>query len=343
MSSLPPDKGRRRRRKRGAGPGQPDPNQQPATTGRPGPRGQRQGGPGGGPGGYGARGGRPAQGRSGTAGRGGGQQRGGGQGGAARSVPKGQLPDNAIYGINPISMALSQGLLKALYHDPGSTSERIKQLHAQAADSEVNILPLSKAGWARAIPADHHQGVVGMIYDLPPHFLEEIVEQVGDDSCVLVLDRVQDPQNLGAILRTAAATGVDAVVLPKAGGASVTAAVHKASAGLSMKVRIVEDENLARAIDFLKDHGYWVIGCDSGEEGEEPEDATTFEYPRKRVLVMGNEAEGLRRLVRESCDYIVRIPMEEGVESLNVSVATAVVLYLAKADLARAELEETEE
>jgi 23S rRNA (guanosine2251-2'-O)-methyltransferase len=105
---------------------------------------------------------------------------------------------------------------------------------------------------------------------------------------------------------------------------------------MSLKVRIVEDENLARALDYLKEHGYWVIGCDS----EGGEDATTFEYPHRRVLVMGNEAEGMRRLVKESCDYLVKIPMAPGVESLNISVATAVVLYLAQADLAKAELEE---
>jgi 23S rRNA (guanosine2251-2'-O)-methyltransferase len=126
------------------------------------------------------------------------------------------------------------------------------------------------------------------------------------------------------------------VVLPKAGGCPITPAVHKASAGMSLVMRVVEDENLARSIEFLKDNGYWVIGCDSGEG----EDATTFEFPEKRVIVMGNEAEGMRRLVRESCDYLVHIPMAVGVESLNISVATAVVLYLAQADLARAAWEE---
>ena len=149
---------------------------------------------------------------------------------------------------------------------------------------------------------------------------------------------MQDPQNLGAVLRTAAATGVDAVVLPKAGGCPVTPAVHKASAGMSLIVPIVEDENLARALDYLKEHGYWVIGCDSADG----EDATTFEFPHKRVIVMGNEAEGMRRLMRESCDYIVRIPMAPGIDSLNISVATAVVIYLAVADLSRADWEEKE-
>jgi 23S rRNA (guanosine2251-2'-O)-methyltransferase len=270
------------------------------------------------------------------------QQRGGG-GQSPRSTPKGQLPEQAIYGINAVSMALQQDMLKAFFFEAGSTNERVTQLHALAQDKGVQTTPLTKAPWARAVSPDQHQGVAGLIMPIQTHYIEDVVEQAGEDSCILVLDRVQDPQNLGAILRTAAAAGVDGVVLPKAGGAGITPAVHRASAGMSMKVKIVEDENLSRALDFLKEQGYWAIGCDSGEDGIEPEDATTFEYPKKRVLVMGNEAEGLRRLVRESCDYIVHIPMDVGVESLNVSVATAVVLYLAKADLARAELEDAAE
>jgi 23S rRNA (guanosine2251-2'-O)-methyltransferase len=317
MSTEQPDRGRRRRRRRGAAPADgAQPQSRPQYQKRTGVRdGQPQ------------RGQRPA----------GGRPRAGGQ--APRSVPKGQLPENAVYGINAVTMALQQDLLKTLYFETGSTNERITQLHALAQDKGVQTLPLSKAAWTRVLAGDQHQGVAGIIHSVATHYIEEVVENAADDSCILVLDRVQDPQNLGAILRTAAAAGVEAVVLPKAGGAPITPAVHRASAGMSMKVRIVEDENLARALDFLKEHGYWAIGCDSGEDGVEPEDATTFEYPRKRVLVMGNEADGIRRLVRESCDYIVRIPMVEGVESLNVSVATAVVLYLAKADLAKAELE----
>jgi 23S rRNA (guanosine2251-2'-O)-methyltransferase len=247
-------------------------------------------------------------------------------------VPRGQLPDGLIYGVNPVAVALDLGQLKVLYFDQSRQTERTQHLHAQAASQGVDIRPLQKQGWSRVLPAEQHQGIAGVLHSLPNHYLEEIVEEAKEDSCILVLDRVQDPQNLGAVLRTAAAAGVDAAVLPKAGGCPITAAVHKASAGQSLRVRVVEDENLARAIEFLKEHGYWVIGCDS----EQGEDATTFEYPHKRVIVMGNESEGMRRLVREGCDYAVRIPMAPGVESLNISVATAVVLYLAQADLARA-------
>ncbi|MCC7479222.1 23S rRNA (guanosine(2251)-2'-O)-methyltransferase RlmB [bacterium] len=270
-----------------------------------------------------------------------------------RSVPKGQLPADLIYGINAVSVALETGQLKTLYYDNGFNNERVKQIHAHAQDAGIAVLPLQRQGWSRALAGEQHQGVAGMLYPQRSHFLEEIVANAGEDSCVLVLDRVQDPHNLGAILRTAGAAGVDAVVLPKAGGCPVTPAVHRAAAGVSLLNRIVEDENIARALDFLKDQGYWVIGCDS----EEGEDATTFEYPHKRVIVMGNEAEGMRRLVKEHCDYLVRIPMpgpkwlareHDGssaamVESLNVSVATAIILYLSMSDLARAAHEAEED
>jgi 23S rRNA (guanosine2251-2'-O)-methyltransferase len=246
------------------------------------------------------------------------------------------LPKNLIYGINPVSVALDLGQLRMLYFDKGRQNERTQHLHAQVMSMNIEIQPLQKQGFAKVLPIELHQGVAGLLHEPQPAYLEEIVHDCGPDSCILVLDRVQDPQNLGAVLRTAAATGVDAVILPKAGGCPITPAVHKASAGMSLKVRIIENENLARVLEFLKDHEYWVVGCDSAEG----EDATTFEFPDKRVLVMGNEAEGMRRLVRESCDYLVRIPMAPGVESLNISVASAIVMYLAKADLARAALEE---
>jgi 23S rRNA (guanosine2251-2'-O)-methyltransferase len=336
----------RRRRGRGGG----NPNAQNPQAGNPGgdrprvrpdasrsaafdPPQPRRGRGGAGQGVGGAQG--PRRGR--PAGQGGGGQDGPARGRSAggRSVPSGQLPQNAVYGINAVSVALDNGLLKTLFFDQGHQTERTQHLHAQAHDQGVEQLPLQRQGWARALPPEQHQGIAGLLYDMPSSFLEEVVAEAGPDSCILVLDRVQDPQNLGAVLRTAAATGVDAVVLPKAGGCPLTPAVHKASAGMSLKVRIVEDENLARALEYLKEHGYWVIGCDS----EGGEDATTFEYPQRRVLVMGNEAEGMRRLVKESCDYMVRIPMATGVESLNISVATAVVLYLAQADLAKARME----
>jgi 23S rRNA (guanosine2251-2'-O)-methyltransferase len=273
-----------------------------------------------------------------------------GGGTTRRSTPKGQLPEDAVYGLNAVDVALDSGMLKVLYVDEGSANERVQQVRAHATDEGLKVLPLARQGWSRALDPEQHQGVAGLLHPLHTWYIEDVVAAAGPDSCILVLDRVQDPQNLGAILRTAAATGVDGVVLPKAGGCPLTPAVHRASAGLSLLTRIVEDENLARVIDYLKDHGYWVLGCDS----EAGEDATTFEFPRRRVLVMGNEAEGMRRLVRESCDYLVRIPMPgpklvagesesmrlPQVESLNVSVATAVMLYLAMADLARAEHEE---
>jgi len=256
-----------------------------------------------------------------------------------RSAPKGQLPPRLVYGINAVGVAIETGQLKTLFYDKSRQSERLQHIHAHAQAEHIDIQPMQRQGWSKILPTEMHQGVAGMLLEQPAYYLEEIVHDVKEDSCILVLDRIQDPQNLGAVLRTAAATGVDAVVLPKTGGCTVTPAVHKASAGMSLVMKVVEDENLSRAIDFLKDNGYWVIGCDSAGG----ENATTFEYPHKRVIVMGNEAEGMRQMIRESCDYLVKIPMDEGVESLNISVATGIVLYLARADLARAEIEAAHE
>jgi len=276
--------------------------------------------------------------------------RGGGHPGssiAGRSVARNQIPDSLIYGLNPTIVALDLELVKVLYADGQSANPRINQLHAQAQLAGIPVQPLSRQGWAKALPADAHQGVAAALKPLAPTYLEDVISEAGEDSCVLVLDRIQDPHNLGAILRTAAASGVDAVVLPKKGGCPITPAVHRTSAGMSLLVRIVEDENIARALNDLKDAGYWVVGCDA--EGDE--DATTFAYPRKRVIVMGNEAEGMRRLVRDTCDYLVSIPMPgprhlnelhpglAAVESLNVSVAAAIVLYMALSDIQRAKLD----
>jgi 23S rRNA (guanosine2251-2'-O)-methyltransferase len=284
----------------------------PGGTRRDGQPGRRPGGGGGG----------PADGRP--------QQKppsGGGNEPLKRSVAPSQLPSEFCYGINAVSEAISGEMVRTLYHDSSRENPRVQQLVAFAREQGVAVEPLQRQGWSKALSAEQHQGIAAKLLPLPARYLDEIVAHAGTESCILVLDRIQDPQNLGAILRTAAAAGVDAVVLPKAGAAPVTAAVHRASAGQSLRVPIVEGENLAAAITMLKDHGYWVVGCDA----DGSDDATQFAFPHKRAIVLGNEAEGMRRLVRESCDYIVSIPMAPGVESLNVSTAAAIVLYLAKA------------
>jgi 23S rRNA (guanosine2251-2'-O)-methyltransferase len=140
---------------------------------------------------------------------------------------------------------------------------------------------------------------------------------------LLALDGVQDPHNLGACLRTAEAVGVDAVIIPRDRSASLTAVARKAAAGSAERVPVIAVTNLARTLERLQTLGYWLTGL----AGEATETLYEVDFTGPTVLVMGAEGEGLRRLTRERCDRLVRIPMQGKAESLNVSVATAVCLY----------------
>lgn len=171
-----------------------------------------------------------------------------------------------------------------------------------------------------------HQGVVARI--VPSRALNEndlpgLLERLGGTPLILVLDSVQDPHNLGACLRTADAAGVHALIVPKDRAAGLSATVRKVASGAAEIVPFVQVTNLARALDMLRERGIWLIG--SADEAE----ASLFEADLRvpLALVMGGEGKGLRRLTRERCDQIVRIPMAGTVESLNVSVATGVCLF----------------
>jgi 23S rRNA (guanosine2251-2'-O)-methyltransferase len=140
---------------------------------------------------------------------------------------------------------------------------------------------------------------------------------------VLMLDQIQDPNNLGAILRTAAACGVAGVILPERRAALVTPAVIKASAGQALRVPVAQVVNVARALEQLKEVGFWVLGA-ATRAGQAPWEV---KLPEKVVVVLGSEGAGMRRLVEEACDLKVSLPLAPGVESLNVSVAGAMLLY----------------
>lgn len=163
----------------------------------------------------------------------------------------------------------------------------------------------------RATPVGREQDLAGFLRDLPTAPL------------LLVLDGVQDPHNLGACLRVADAAGVHAVVVPRDRSAPLSAAARRAASGAAETVRMFEVVNLARALDMLKEAGLWLYGVTP--DGTEEVHGTDLTGPA--ALVLGGEGEGLRRLTRERCDRLVRIPMAGKVESLNVSVAAGVVLY----------------
>jgi 23S rRNA (guanosine2251-2'-O)-methyltransferase len=171
-----------------------------------------------------------------------------------------------------------------------------------------------------------HQGVIALVNLTHYSDLASILAKIQSnerDALLVILDGVQDPRNLGAVLRTADAAGVDAVLIPKNRAVGITAAVHKASAGASAYIPIVKVTNLARTVETLKKAGIWVAGA-TGDASFLYTDAD-FNVPL--CLVLGSEGEGIRRLVKEKCDYLVHLPMLGKIESLNVSVAAGVLLY----------------
>jgi len=173
----------------------------------------------------------------------------------------------------------------------------------------------------RVAGTPHHQGAVATTRPFPYRGLEDLLAE--DLGSALVLDGVQDPRNLGAILRTARAAGVGAVVLPRDRSASVTATVVSASAGLVFGLPIARVPNLVRGMETLREAGLWTVGlvpCDGAP-------LYGFAPPARMALVAGGEGDGLRSLVRRTCDFTVSLPMAPGVESLNVGVAVAVSLY----------------
>jgi 23S rRNA (guanosine2251-2'-O)-methyltransferase len=175
---------------------------------------------------------------------------------------------------------------------------------------------------------DHHQGVALEAGEYPYVTLPDILDraaQAGEPAFVLVLDTLQDPQNLGTLLRTSEVVGVHGVLLPLRRTATVTSAVVSASSGASEHLLIAQ-ANLAQAIAELKEQGIWVVGLEGGEEAE---DAGRVRLDGALALVVGSEGEGMRQLVRQSCDVLMRLPMKGQVASLNAAVAGSVALYLA--------------
>jgi 23S rRNA (guanosine2251-2'-O)-methyltransferase len=222
--------------------------------------------------------------------------------------------------------ALERGSLHQLWIAPAAWG-RCAPLReaARAAGATVRQEPMEALD--RRTEGKRHQGIVGEGADFKYSPLEDILEAVrtkGNQGLVLALDGVTDPHNLGAVLRSAAAVGVDGVILPERRSAAVNDTVIRASAGTAARVRVARVVNLGRALDDLKEAGGWLFGLTGGEGSrsylEEP-------FDRATVLVMGSEGEGLHQKIAERCDGLLRIPMPGGVESLNVSAAAAVALF----------------
>jgi 23S rRNA (guanosine2251-2'-O)-methyltransferase len=227
-----------------------------------------------------------------------------------------------VYGINAVAEALRAGRVRQI-RVAGRDDQRLRHLLEEAAASGVSVQHVHRDVLERESGGASHQGVVAEVTGLPVATLEDLARADHGPPLVVVLDGVEDPQNVGAILRTVDAAGGTGVVRQTRRAAPLDGAAAKSSAGAVHHVRVADVVNIARAVEDLKGLGLWTVGLDAESE------TTYYELDLSIpiALVVGAEGYGLRRLVRERCDFVAAIPMAGHMASLNVSAATAIVLF----------------
>ena len=232
-----------------------------------------------------------------------------------------------LYGLHPVEEAIRSGS-RQLDHVSVARErrdERLERLIQLCRTAGIRVALEPRDQLTRLARTDAHQGVLAVVKERQFLGVQDLLahKEEGHHRFFLALDGVEDPHNLGALLRTADGAGVDGVILPERRSAPVTATVAKTSAGASEHVRIARVTNLVRALEQMKQKHVWVLGLD--ERGTP--DYTEFDFKTDCVLVLGREGAGLHDLVKKTCDHLLRIPMAGQVSSLNVSVAGAVVMY----------------
>ena len=228
-----------------------------------------------------------------------------------------------IWGINPVVEALRAGRVTRVRVGPRA-DKRIDEALALARERGVPVEKADSQSLDRAARGGVHQGIVAELEPLREYSVEELVAAAAPEPPLLVvLDGIEDPHNLGAILRTVDASGAHGIIRQARHAAALEGVAAKASAGAVSYVRIATVVNIARAIEELKEAHVWTVGF-AGDATERYDDVD-FRLPT--ALVVGAEGEGLRRLTRDRCDRLVRIPMRGAVSSLNVSVATGIALF----------------
>lgn len=230
-------------------------------------------------------------------------------------------------GMNSVSEALRGGRrIKQLYVLKDRSSSRMEEIVKAARLQTVPVKTVERQFLDRLYPLAPHQGVVAEVEPYTYAALEDVIQQAQQsrrEPFLLALDGIEDPQNLGSIIRTAECAGVHGVILPRHHSAEITPAVVRASAGAAEHMAVVRETNLVNTLKYLKKDGFWVVGADMDGSS----DYFHTELLRPTVLVIGGEGRGIRRLVRENCDLTVRIPMFGRVNSLNASVAAALLIY----------------
>jgi 23S rRNA (guanosine2251-2'-O)-methyltransferase len=232
---------------------------------------------------------------------------------------------DVLYGIHAVEEAL-RARNRPLDHIEVARERHDQRLQAVidlAREQGVSVRFSPRDQLDRLARSKSHQGIVAVVAGKSYSELDELLKKKGEHTFIVVLDGIEDPHNLGALIRTADGAGADGVIIPERRAATVNATVTKTSAGASEHVRIARVVNVARTLDELKQRNVWIVGLD--ERG--PKDYDQLDYNMDCAVVLGAEGHGLHDLVRKKCDYLVSIPMMGRVPSLNVSVAGAVVMY----------------
>jgi 23S rRNA (guanosine2251-2'-O)-methyltransferase len=233
-----------------------------------------------------------------------------------------------IAGINAVASSLEHDAehVREVLIEAGQRNPRLVEIEERARQLEVPVRKVNAQAIGGVAGDLRHQGVVARYEAAKPTSeadLPGLIEAAGGKALLLVLDGVQDPHNLGAGLRSGAAAGVTAVIIPKDKAAPINATVRKTSAGAADRIPVVSVTNLARTLRTIKDAGVWVYGLD----GAAPDSLYGVDLKGNVALVLGGEGEGMRRLTREHCDGLVRILMPGSMESLNVSVAAGIAMF----------------
>lgn len=243
-----------------------------------------------------------------------------------REEPR-ELPDDVLVGRNAVTEALKSGRgINKLWIASGDREGSVAEIAALAKERGIVVQYVERAKIEALAGGHRHQGVLAYVAPVPYAELEDILkaaEEKGEAPFLVLLDELEDPHNLGALLRTADATGVHGILIPKRRSVSLNATVAKTSAGAVEYVPVARIGNIAQTLKKLKEKGFWVAGADmDGEKAYYEADLTG-----PLVLVVGSEGKGMSRLTKEACDFIVRMPMVGRINSLNASVAGSILMY----------------
>ena len=242
------------------------------------------------------------------------------------SVPR-ELPEDVLIGRNAVTEALKSGRgINKLLVANGDREGSVREIVALARDRGILVEMVERSKIEGIAGGLRHQGVLAYVAPVPYAELEDILakaEALGKEPFLLLLDELEDPHNLGALLRTADAAGVDGVLIPKRRSCPLSSTVAKTSAGAVEYVPVARIGNIAQTLKELKKRGLWVVGADM--DGSQEYYAANLTGPL--VLVIGGEGRGVSRLTRESCDFLVQLPMQGHINSLNASVAGSILMY----------------